>query len=91
MLGVKQRVKQLLKERGLTIKNLADMLNVTDGAVSQTINGNPTIGKLKEIADALGVPISDLLTDASDGHTFTCQCGRKYRISPIDAAQSDEP
>lgn len=87
------RLKQLLKERGLTIKNLADMLGVTDGAVSQTINGNPTIGKLKEIADVLNVPITELLDVPNSEGLVTCpHCGKSIRVSlgcASDAALSE--
>lgn len=39
---------------------------VTPQAVSLIVNGNPTIGKLQEIADIIGISLSELV---SDNHT----------------------
>lgn len=80
------RIKQILKEKGITAKELASKLGITESGLSQAIsgNGNPTIKRLEEIAKALGVPLVELFTDSRAEHTFTCQCGRKYKITLIE-------
>ena len=84
------RIKQILKEKGITAKELASKLCITESGLSQIISSNdnrkanPTINTLKDIADALDVSIVELFADSVGEHTFTCQCGRKYKITPIE-------
>lgn len=56
-------VAQLRKERGLTQKELADKLNVTDKAVSkwETGKGFPDVKLLEPLAQALGVSLVELM------------------------------
>lgn len=56
-------VAQLRKEKGLTQKELADLLNVTDKAVSkwETGKGFPDVKLLEPLARALGVSLVELM------------------------------
>ena len=54
------RIKEILKEKGMTQKDLAKLMGVTNGALSQQINGTPTLDTLRRIADALGVDVGEL-------------------------------
>ena len=56
-------VAQLRKERGMTQKELADKLNVTDKAVSkwETGKGFPDLKLLEPLAQALGVSLVELM------------------------------
>lgn len=56
------RVKELLKERGMTAKELAARLGMTETGLSIAIgdNGNPPLKRLQEIADILGVEVPEL-------------------------------
>jgi len=56
-------VAQLRKERGLTQKELADLLNVTDKAVSkwETGKGFPDVKLLEPLAQALEVSLVELM------------------------------
>ncbi len=56
-------VAQLRKEKGLTQKELADLLNVTDKAVSkwETAKGFPDVKLLEPLAQALGVSLVELM------------------------------
>ncbi|MGI6048871.1 MAG: helix-turn-helix domain-containing protein [Petrimonas sp.] len=57
---MKLRVKDICKEKGIMLKDLADKINITEVGLSKSLNGNPSIGRLKEIADALEVEIIEL-------------------------------
>lgn len=57
------RIKELLKEKNITAKELAQKLNLSEGALSQSINKNPTLERLRQIADALGVGVAELFVD----------------------------
>ena len=58
-----QLITELRKEKGLTQKQLADALNVTDKAVSKWERGLsfPDISMLEPISELLGVSIMELL------------------------------
>lgn len=54
------RIKEVLKERGVSVMQLAQKLGVTRSACYQYINGNPTAECLERIAIALDVEIGEL-------------------------------
>ena len=58
------KVKDLLKERGMKMADLAGLLGMNQSNLSKALYGNPTLSKLQDIADALGVPVRELLPDA---------------------------
>ena len=77
----KLRVKEILKEKGITQKKLADKLSMTEVGLSKSINdgGNPPLKTLEKIALALEVPLSDLF-EQSDNDTINCPyCGGKIK------------
>lgn len=60
------KVKELIKAKGLTMQQVADMLGVTRDTLTRNINGNPTIETLSKIADTLEVEITDLFEKSTD-------------------------
>ena len=56
------RVRKICKEKGLSIAGLAEQMKINKVSLSKAINGNPTIGTLQKIADALGVPLVSLFS-----------------------------
>lgn len=74
------RVKEILREKGVTAKDLAKCLGLSEGALSQSLNGNPTLERLTQIATALGVPVSELFEVPKEG-VITCpHCGKPITI-----------
>ena len=61
-----QLIAELRKDKGLTQKQLADALNVTDKAVSKWERGLsfPDISMLEPIAEILDISIMEILTGA---------------------------
>jgi transcriptional regulator with XRE-family HTH domain len=59
---MKYRIKELCKEKDITLEELAKAINTSQSSISRIItgNGNPTMETLKKIADALKVKLSDL-------------------------------
>lgn len=54
-------VREILKEKGISIKELAAGMGVTPSAVSQLLaNSNPSIQQLERIANVIGVDVMDL-------------------------------
>ena len=53
-------IKKLLKQRGMNLQQLADILQINRVNLYSSLNGNPTLGKLEEIAKILEVDVIDL-------------------------------
>lgn len=54
------RIKQLVKEKGMTMAEVAKKLGVNPVNLSSAINGNPTLSTLGKIAEVLNVEVIDL-------------------------------
>lgn len=70
MIEVGQQLRTLRLERRLTLQQLASMTDLSRTYIGQIEAGvaNPSVGTLKKVADALGVPIGALFTNgASEG------------------------
>lgn len=76
------RVQEICKQQGITMQDLAKRMGVTYQALYASVSGNPTIGKLGEIAKELGVGVIDLLDEErEESNTILCpHCGKKIRI-----------
>ena len=63
-----QRIAQLRKEQGLTQKELADRMNVTDKAVSKWERdlSCPDISSVPRLAEVLGVGVETLLAEPEE-------------------------
>ena len=76
---MKATIKRNIKKYGFTSAMIAEKMGVTAQAFSQIVNGNPTLSKLCEIAEAMNISVSELLSDEltesqspSDAQTITC-------------------
>lgn len=61
------RILELCKEAGINQTELADKIGLSRVGLSKAINGNPTISTLEKIADALGVPVTELFEKSNTG------------------------
>ena len=69
----KLRIAEIMQEKGLTLANLSAKIirtdkdsnqrTITKATLSSRINGNPSLSNLYEIADALGVKITELFPE----------------------------
>ena len=55
------RIKQIAKEKGMKISDIAAQMHINPVNLSACINKNPTIGTLQKIADTLKVEVYELL------------------------------
>lgn len=78
------RVKEILKAKGMTAKELAGILNVSEGSLSQTIRdgANPSLQTLDKIASALEVSVAELFEASSSEYAIiTCpHCGKQINL-----------
>ena len=49
------KVKQIAKDKGLTMAKVAELMKVHPVNLSTTLNGNPTLSTLCKVAEVLGV------------------------------------
>lgn len=70
------RIKEICKEKGILIKDLAQMVGITDVGLRQSLNGNPTIGTLEKIASALGVEVTELFRPSDSSKIICPHCGK---------------
>ena len=60
------RVKELCADKGLQLKELASIMDVKPESLSRTLNGNPQLSSLENIAKALKVGVADLFSDKTE-------------------------
>lgn len=74
------RVKEILKERGLSQKDLAGKMGVAEISLSRSINGNPSMDTLIKIAEALDVEMGELFSAKSKDEIICPKCGSKFKM-----------
>jgi transcriptional regulator with XRE-family HTH domain len=82
------RIKELIKEKGLSVQELADRMGISRVGLSQHINGNPSVEVIGRIAEALGVEMYELFKSKSEiveeiteetRNTIRCpKCGARF-------------
>lgn len=66
------RIKDLLKEKGMSQKNLANKIGITEVGMTKLLSSeNPRLETLKKISSALNVEVWELLTPTTDKVEFT--------------------
>lgn len=80
-------IKDCIQSKGYTISQVASLMTnknggkgVTQSSLSQIINGNPSLDKLKEIASIIGVSVSELLNESNEPHYNCPHCGKPINI-----------
>lgn len=77
------RLKQVLSERGVTGKQLAERMGVTPQYISGIVRetGSASLDVLSKIANELNVPLSSLFDDYRSGIITKCpNCGQEFEI-----------
>ena len=60
------RIKEILKEKGITLSQLADTMGVSRQALSRQVAGKLLVEKAEEIANALNVPMWQLFVSPEE-------------------------
>lgn len=88
--GMALRIKEVIKEEGLSVQEVADRLGISRVGLSQHINGNPSCEVLERIASAMGVEVWRFFASKEsivepEKNTITCpKCGTKFRMEEND-------
>nr|DAL53812.1 MAG TPA_asm: helix-turn-helix domain protein [Caudoviricetes sp.] len=80
------RIKELIKEKGLSINEVAETMGISRVGLSQHINGNPSVEVLERIANAIGCNMSELFTKTKEGEIIGIvrYNNRPYEINSIE-------
>lgn len=81
------RIKEIAKEKGVTLEVLSNRIGVNRVTLSRTINGNPTVDTLQKIADALGVSIRELFEPENTEPIFKNENGEFKVIGYLNKDQ----
>ncbi len=87
MANIEQNLRELAKVKGLRLSDIADRMGTTVSNLLSSVKGNPTVSKLQDIADALDVGVSELLTlrpESAQGLVIIG--GQTYQISKPSSA-----
>jgi transcriptional regulator with XRE-family HTH domain len=87
------RIKEICKEQGITLSELADRIEMKSANLSVSLSEkeNPTITTLMKIANALGVPFSDLFTQPKENTVNCPYCGGRIKLSRDGASTFPTP
>ncbi|WP_315518867.1 helix-turn-helix transcriptional regulator [Hoylesella nanceiensis] len=80
------RLKEILKDKGLTMVQLAELSGITPSNLSNYTNGkvSPTLETLNKIADALNIDITELFKPKEDVSLYAEYDGTTYKINKED-------
>lgn len=77
-------IKKAIKESGYTISKVAERLGIAQPSLTaQLINGTMSLSRAKEIADIIGVSLSELVADENEqqGASLICpHCGKPITL-----------
>ena len=85
-----KRIKDILKEKNMSVNELADILGISRQALSKQIQGKMLVETAQKIAAALGVPIWQLFASPSyvagnkDGIFICPNCGARLEIKKVE-------
>lgn len=80
------RLKEILAQKGITLKDFAATSGISQSNLSNYINGNisPTLDTLKKIATHLGIDVVELFKEKDDVELFCKYNGVMYPITKED-------
>ena len=76
------RIKELCKERGMTLNTLAERIGVTQPSISGLATGKlkPSLDTLKKLCDALDVEVGELFNPRNKDEIICPKCGSRFKI-----------
>ena len=65
-------IKEVCKAKNIPLVEVAKRIGISPVSLSQSLNGNPTLSRLQEVASVLGVDVSELFASASGPEIHGC-------------------
>ena len=74
------QVKQIVREKGMTLKGVAKQMGIKPENLTRQLKANPSVGYLERIADILGCNVGDFFPK-NDTVSIKCpNCGRVINV-----------
>ena len=87
-MNFRERIKTICSSQGITQKDLADRLNITDISLNKSLRGDyPQLQTLERIAAALNVPVVELFERPASGNIICPKCGTAIELSVKPVSQ----
>ena len=83
--NINHKVKELCRNKGITIKELAEKMGIAPESLSRAINGNPQLSTIRKIAETLGVSVTDLFYRNEDELLAIVVCEGVTHTAPTKA------
>lgn len=84
------RIVEIAHSKGLTMADIAKQIGISRVNLSNSLNGNPTLSRLREVAKILGVEVSELFRPATTEKQVSGYLeydGRIVKIDSLDAVK----
>ena len=83
------KLKEILSQRGITLKDFAVSSGISQSNLSNYLNGNisPTLDTLKKMATTLNIELSELFKEKNDVELYAKFDGILYPISKKDIVE----
>lgn len=83
--SISHKVKELCRDKGITVKELAEKMDIAPESLSRAINGNPQLSTIRKIAEALDVSVTDLFDRNEDELLAIIVCAGKTQTATTKA------
>lgn len=82
-------INEVCKRKGTTLQSLAKKMRISYQALHASINNNPSLKRLEDIANALEVDVTELFAPKSDDFTALIDHGGKlYRFDSVESLEA---
>ncbi len=89
-------IQKIIKQRGFTIKSVADQMSntrenkvgISQGSLSTILNGNPSLDRLQEIARIIGVSLSELVKDENQINGYIEVKGELKKVTSVEELEN---
>ena len=83
---MKLKITELAHQRGMTMSDIAKLIGISRVNLSNSLNGNPTLSRLEEVARILHVEVPDLF-DRQEKASVSGYLEYKKKIVKIDSIE----
>lgn len=89
---IERNLKEICRQKGLTLTDVANRIATSPSNLLTSVKGNPTISKIQDIANALQVSVSELLTKRPEkAQGIAIIGGQAYQLTKPAAATVQIP
>ena len=82
MESIENNLKEICRRKGLTLTDVANWVGTSPSNLLSSVKGNPTLSRLQDIATALQISISELLTKTPESTLGIAYIGEQaYQLS----------